>query len=335
MVRYIVAAALLLLTGCGPGLVFNAANDMSKEQMLARATHVFVGVVTRQEFESWPFLRFSIPGESVSKAKYWKILRRDVAVETVLRGNITSKTVAVYEFSWMGDKSGNWNNISDGDRVLFLVRVENGRYHVVRDWWRSIFPITTGPRAFVPLDQSRPLWERIALMNWWVPARPDVRVAYPRFRYADPGNVLGFWRTAKIQRGLVRHPSRDVRTAACADLIALTWGQDECWTDLSPEDRNYLVVRYYTAKGIEDGRLNFQKLPASWFWARMTSLEERRLLTTVSNGQRRKEFCALYRREYPGDTDNGCPAERHPPATVVTERGDVPLPLNGNWPEKR
>ena len=334
MVRYIVAAALLLLTGCGPGVVFNAAPDMSNDQMLARATHVFVGVVRRQQFESWPFLGFSIPGENAGRAKYWKLLRRDVAVEMVLRGKVTSKSLAVYEFSWTGGASGNWNNLNDGDRALFLLRVENGRYHVVRDWWRSIFPITTGPRAFLPLDESHPLWERIALMNWWVPTEANVHVSYPRFYYADPGNALGLWRTAKLQRGLVRHPSRDVRTAACADLVGLGgWGQDECWTDLSPEDRVYLADRYHccTAKDIEDGRLNLQKLPASRFWSSMKSLDERRLLTTVSNERRRREFCDLYLRQYPGDIENGCPADRRPPATVVTERGDVPL--NSTSPE--
>ena len=57
----------------------------------------------------------------------------------------------------------------------------------------------------------------------------------------------------------------------------------------------------------------------------MNSRDERRLLATVSNKQRRREFCTLYRREYPGDTDNGCPTDQHPPATVVTKRGDIPL----------
>jgi hypothetical protein len=85
-------------------------------------------------------------------------------------------------------------------------------------------------------------------MNWWVPANADVHVSYKRFYYADPGDVLGLWRTAKLQRGLVRHPSRDVRTCACADLIGLSgWGQDECWTDLSAEDRDYLVNRITAA----------------------------------------------------------------------------------------
>jgi hypothetical protein len=53
--------------------------------------------------------------------------------------------------------------------------------------------------------------------------------------------------------------------------------------------------------------------------------ESRRMLTAVSNHQLRTEFCRLYAREYPGDLDTGCPADQPPPATIVTERGDVPL----------
>jgi hypothetical protein len=102
---------------------------MSKEQMLARATHVFVGVVRQQAFESWPFLRFNTAGEKVRDAKYWRVLRRDVVVEMVLRGNVSNKTVPVYEYSWTGGASGDWNNADDGTRALFLVLVENGRYH--------------------------------------------------------------------------------------------------------------------------------------------------------------------------------------------------------------
>ena len=33
---------------------------------------------------------------------------------------------------------------------------------------------------------------------------------------------------------------------------------------------------------------------------------------------------------YPADRDNGCPADQPPPATIVTEKGDVPLA--GSWP---
>jgi hypothetical protein len=132
----------------------------------------------------------------------------------------------------------------------------------------------------------------------------------------------------------VRHPSREVRTSACRDLIGLTgWGQDECWEALSDEDRAYLVDRYRCCSpgDITRGRQNLEQLGASWFWTRMTSLNERRLLTTVSNNERRQEFCELYRREYAGDSENGCPDDQPPPATIVTEEGDVPL--TGRWPK--
>ena len=80
-----IAAAFLLLSGCGPGLVFNSS-VMSANEMMARASHIFVGVIQKQQFESWPFLRFSFPGMDSPTAKCWKVLRREVRVEMVLRG---------------------------------------------------------------------------------------------------------------------------------------------------------------------------------------------------------------------------------------------------------
>jgi hypothetical protein len=60
--------AALLLTGCGPALVFNSSHDMTYDQMSARATHVFVGVIENQEFENWLFL--DVPG---AKRGEWAI----------------------------------------------------------------------------------------------------------------------------------------------------------------------------------------------------------------------------------------------------------------------
>jgi hypothetical protein len=73
-----------------------------------------------------------------------------------------------------------------------------------------------------------------------------------------------------------------------------------------------------------------EQLGPSWFWREFPTRDERRMLTAVSNRKRRAEFCALYEREYPGDRDNACPADQPPPATIVTENGDVPLV--GAWP---
>jgi hypothetical protein len=333
-VRFFLAVALLLFSGCGPGLVFNSSQDMSREEMLARASHIFVGVIQKHQFYSWPFFRLKLPGDPES-AKYWKILRREVRVETVLRGSETRKVVDVYEIHWTGGTSGDWNSTQDGERDLFLLRVENGRYHVVRDWWRSIFPVTGGPHARLPLDDSRSLWERIALMNWWIEGRNEAtRITYPYFRNNDPGGVLSRWRTVKLERGLVRHPSAGVRVPACRDLISLGgWGQDECWEMLSDSDRTHLSDGGYfccSASEIADARRGTQERGASWWWTTYGDRESRRLLTAINNQQLRAEFCRLYTLEYPGDLDNGCPADQPPPATIVTQSGDVPLV--GAWP---
>jgi len=153
-VRSIIAAALLISTGCGPGLIFNSS-DMSPDDMMARATHVFIGVIQTQQYESWPFLHLSPPGQDPATAKCWKVLRRKVRVEMVLRGEETRELIDIYEFSGTCGAVGDWNSTRNGERALFLVRVENGRYHVVRDWWRSIFPVTSGPHSRLALESNQ------------------------------------------------------------------------------------------------------------------------------------------------------------------------------------
>lgn len=303
--------------------------------MLARASHIFIGVIRKQQFDSWPLFRLDAPGVDPATAKYWKILRREVRIETLLRGAESRKVVDVYEISWTGGASGGWNFTQDGERALFLVRVENGRYHVVRDWWRSIFPVTTGPHSRLPLNESRPLWERIALTNWWIEGSDDTaRITHPQFFYNDPGGALSLWRTVKLERGLVRHPSPGVRVPACRELLSLGgWGQDECWDLLSDNEKTHLTdggYRCCPASEIAASRRQLREREVSWWWQRFTDREDRRLLTAVNNQKLRAEICRLYEREYPGDQDTGCPADRPPPATIVTKNGDVPL--IGLWP---
>jgi hypothetical protein len=308
---------------------------MSREEMLSRASVVLIGVIENHEFESWPFFRAIIPADA-RDAKYWRILRHRVRVETVLRGSETRKVVDVYEVFWTGGASGDWNSTHDGARALFLLREEGGRYHVVRDWWRSIFTVTSGPHARLPLDDTRPLWERIALMNWWIQRNDEsMRITYPYFRYNDPGGVLSLWRIVKLERGLVHHPSEGVRVPACRELLLLEgWGQDECWEMLSDNDKTHLHDSGYfccSAAEVAAWRKKDEERGAAWWWTTFRDREARRLLTAMNNGQMRAEFCRLYELEYPGDRDTGCPADQPPPATIVCEKGDVPLV--GAWPQ--
>jgi len=331
--RVLAMVTILSLSGCGH--VFVLSRSQSRDEMLSRASHVVIGVIESQKFESWPFFRVSLPSD-VGEAKYWKVLRRRLRVETVLRGSEGRKFIDVYEVFWTGGTSGDWNSTDNGERAIFPLRVEGGYYHVAGDWWRSIFTVTSGPHSRLPLDGSRPFWERIALMNWWV-ERSDtaMRITYPHFRLNDPGGVLSLWRTVKLQRGLVRHPSPGVRVPACRELLLLAgWGQDECWESLTDEDKVHLHDSGYvccSATEIAQWRAENQERGAAWWWQTYSDRESRRLLTAMNNRQMRAEFCRLYNLEYPGDKDTGCPADLPPPATIVTEQGDVPL--NGDWPK--
>src|SRR5206468_2052324 len=142
-----------------------------------------------------PAFRLDIPNDR--KSDLWKALRRQVTVETVLRGAEPRKTIDVYEIYWVGGRNGDWNTARDGDRCLFFVRLENGRYHVVGDWFRSIYPVTSGRRGRLPLDDSHSLWERIALMNWWLEPEDEM----VGMSYHDPGGALSLWREVKLERG--------------------------------------------------------------------------------------------------------------------------------------
>ena len=242
----LLAGASILLGGCGPRLTFNGSQSMTPDQMLDRASHVFVGVIQEQKLESISlfdrpagFHRPAGLGDPQNDHR-WKILRRRVSIEMVLRGVEPRKAVDVYEIPWSGAAMGDWNSTQNGERDLFLVNVENGRYHVVRDFWRSIFPVTTGPHSRLPLDDSHPLWERIALMNFWIErSDPDVHVDYPFLFRADPGGALSEARVVKLERGLARHPSSAVRLAACRQLELR--GEDECWNQLSPPEQSRLA----------------------------------------------------------------------------------------------
>ncbi len=258
----------------------------------------------------------------------------------MFRGAETRKLIDVYEIIWIGGgNSGDQNRTRNGERALFMVRREGGHYRLVRDWSRNIFRVTSGPHNRLPLDDSHPLAERIALLNFWVPdSIPSTDIS---FNDADAGDALNTWRVIKLYRGLVRHPNPRVYLDACATLVQWSggWGQDECWESLTESDREHLrdgtyerygIYTRLTALDVERQRSDWNDATAADTW-RDTDLQHRRMLTAINNRRLRPEFCRLWAREYPGDHDNGCPADRPPPATIVTENGDVPL--LGPWPK--
>jgi len=323
---------VLLLTGCGPGLQFDKSPTMTAGQMLDRATLVFVGVIERQIFVNWPFL--TVPGEDSNN---WRVLNRRVRVEAIALGKEPRKVIDVYEIFAIGGATGDWNSTQNDGRYLFLVRLENGRYHVVRDWWRSIFPIGSGKHDRFPLDSSRTVWERAALLQFWVGS--GYRPAFPANNHLDPGRALGRWRLSKLLRGLLRHPDPRLRLAACETLLLWGRSQDECYDQLDPRRRTQRGEYWNGVVPADEwsGNRSWEKELALRDWesllARKTDagiIDEMKLFTTVNNRELRQKFCQLFQQEFPNDHDNGCPADQPPPATIVTEDGDIPL--LGEWP---
>lgn len=249
----------------------------------------------------------------------WRYLRRQVRVELVLKGTLTPRVLDVWEVAWTGGATGEWNSTQEGERDLFLVRVENGRYRLILDWSRNIFPVKSGTHLRAPLTDVAPLWERVALLTWWI---EDDTLDANWYWSADPARALGWWRTAKLARGLMRHSNPAVRVAACTALVQMGRGQDECWEELTDSERARLPDMDVQ---VRVNRRRRRDRAAVTEWRNHPEQDERRLFTTVSDREKRAEFCRLYLAAYPGDADHGCPADRQPPATFVTAAGDVPL----------
>ena len=334
--RAVLFVAIVILTGCDYGFTFHP-EEMTPDQMLQRAELVFIGKIEGQHFDSWPFFR--APGVSAEGQRWWRPRRRRVRVETVLRGSYSQKEIQVYEIFWTDGTSGDWNSTQDNRTYLFMVRREAGRWQIVRDWRRSIYPVSNGYHQRLPLDESRPLWERYALMNYWIGAGQEG--SDRMFRYDDPGGKLGPWRKAKLLRGLLHHPQRSVRRAACSQLGP---EQDECLGTLPEADLRDTgsppIMLQSPTKWNADGEnqmrdyfesdLLIESLPRNDPRRTPFILDGARLLTTINHPILRREFCRKFMARFPNDTDNGCPANKPPPATIVTENGDVPLV--GEWP---
>jgi hypothetical protein len=328
--RFILLILALALASCAR--LPRNTSTMTAEQLLQLSTHVFIGVIEKHEFPN-RFL-FRVSGEDAAN---WRVVGMKVKVEMILRGVEPRTTIDIYEAFPTGGLSGDWNLTQGNRRYLFPVRLEDGRYHLTRDFWRSIFPVYSGWHDRLPLDDSRPLWERFALLQWWV--QPDRTRAFGDDRYTDPGRVFGRWREAKVLRGLLRHPDKEVRLSACEDLLHIGMAQDECWDSLDPSDRKSLNKFWNVVAAEDSWKQNraFEKY-ASPQWdqtvgtAALTfdAINELRLFTTINNLTLRREFCAKFQKRFPQDSENGCPPDRRPPATIVTQDGDIPLV--GEWP---
>lgn len=309
------------------------SSEMTAEQMLQRSTHVFIGTIEKHEYPNE--LLFRVSGED---AEHWRVIDRRVRVEMVLRGFEPHSVIDIYEAIPTGGANADSNSTHDDSRYLFLVRLEDGHYHVVRDLQRSIYPVYSGRHDRLPLDDSRPFWERFALLQWWV--QPDRSGAFGNLQNSDPALVFGEWRRAKVLRGLLRHPDAEVRLAACEDLLHMSMAQDECWDTLAAIDRQKLTKFHnvFPPEAVWNTNRAFEAhAPQGWGQIvgggelSFEAINKLRLFTTISNPTLRREFCAKFQKRFPEDKENGCPVDRPPPATIVTQDGDIPL--TGEWPK--
>ena len=87
------------------------SSEMTPEQILQRASHVFIGVIEKHEFPN-RFL-FRVTGE---QAEGWFVVRMKVRVETALRGTGSRPEMDIYEAFPGGGLAGDWDLTQNGRR---------------------------------------------------------------------------------------------------------------------------------------------------------------------------------------------------------------------------
>lgn len=321
-------AVLPLLVSCGPGLTlqtepFELPGD--------NATHVFTGAVQYQQYDSWPF--FEIEGDT---NRNWKILRRRVKVELVIRGEPMAHAVDLYEISWTGGMSGEWDWTEVGLRYLFFAKVENGRLRTVRDNGRKLFRIESGIHQRLPGSEGMPLLERLGLMS----VRPMPGWSPSLVARGRPPAGVSHWRWVRILRGFLRHPDLQLRAGACEVLLNQRWALDECWEQFDFVERAAFANKADVYERLSERRWFLEQAENEWLsavrhhekgdrpWEQ--PFDKLRLLTTINDPTLRRRFCKNFLALFPHEPDHGCPADRLPPASIVTDDGGVPL--NGDWP---
>ncbi len=316
-------AVLPLLVSCGPGLTLQTEPF---ELPGNNATHVFTGVVQYQQYDSWPLFR--VEGD---ERQLWKILRRRIRVELVIRGGRMADTVDLYEISWTGGLVGEWDWTEEGARYLFFAKVENGRLRVVLDQGRKIFRILSGRHSRLPGNERMPMLERLGLLSMrpspgWEPAMAARGGRLPA--------GISQWRYVKILRGFLRHSDLRLRVAACEELLTQRLGLDECWEQFDFVERSAFSNNAETYERLSERRWFLEQAENEWISALQQpseqSLDKLRLLTTINDPALRRSFCAKFLARFPKETEHGCPADQPPPASIVTDDGDDAL--TGPWP---
>ena len=148
------------------------------------------------------------------------------------------------------------------------------------------------------------------------------------------------WRYVRILRGFLRHPEIRLRVAACEQLLDQRMALDECWEQFDFVERSAFSNNAETYERLSERRWFLEQAENEWISAlrqqekgdRLWEIpyDKLQLLTTINDPALRRLFCKKFLGRFPHETEHGCPADRPPPASIVTDDGDVSL--TGPWP---
>ena len=215
---------LVMLTSCGPPEFGPeiGPGPLPIKDLVRRADVVVVGTITSQVIVATP-----IPGKCLF------LTRANVAVESVLRGDVGADSLAYYYFDTWCATSGPVDLPRSGTRSIFFLRKDGGHWRPIGDYWRNRIPVLSGRHARNAFS-GEPIGEAIAkvLLTTGEDCRPDelVEALSTTPRFAAVG-LLGAERTSQLMEPLLNYPDAHLRVAACA-AITESLGAHPCAKDL-------------------------------------------------------------------------------------------------------
>jgi len=95
-------------------------------------------------------------GQENGTALCWFHVEVQVAVESVLRGDVNTPSIT-YSY-WIGNRGtvGEWNSLMEGARYVHFLRRVHGGLRALVDFWPSAIRVTTGHHATIPKSSDMP-----------------------------------------------------------------------------------------------------------------------------------------------------------------------------------
>jgi hypothetical protein len=209
--RAFILVYLAGLSSCSPPQFQprQSAGPLAVAELIQRADAIIVGAVSK--------VGIAAP---LTRDQCLVLMRAEILVENVLKGDIAQRTVDYFSFSSVCAIVGPIEVLHIGSRYIFFLRREQRYWRSVEDYWRNTVPVKSGghPSEFAtgkPIEQAI---SEILLIPGDGYSASSFAEALQTQAAPIARTLTGSVGTDRLARLLLSHPDMGIRTAACLVL---------------------------------------------------------------------------------------------------------------------